>query len=318
MVVARWWFKCAAQRVLSHVPMGRRINSLWSRQYLLNVLDSHVVGAGLEAIHQLRRYGWDLQGKTALEIGTGWKPVIPYLLRIAGCRQVVLCDANRLMTPEFLQATARQVRAAASRIAGALDSEASSAERIVPPVTGQDMATLLRQSGFEYRAPYDLRQTDYPDESIDIVSSNTTLEHISEDGLAAILKEMRRILKADGVMVHLIDHTDHWHYFDPSISEINYLKFSPWSWRVINSPMAYQNRLRSSQYVRLIREAGFRISHAERIIAPEALAVARSVKVDAEFERCAPEDLVTLKTYIVAQPQQAQSTGSLKQSVSRG
>jgi SAM-dependent methyltransferase len=296
--------KAAAQRVLSHVPMGRRVNGLWGKRALLTVLDSNVTGAGLTAISKLRQHGFDLRGTTALEIGTGWKPVVPYLFRIAGCRRVILSDVDRYLTPQFLRTTAEQLRGVTAQIAECLHTDASTVQDSLPRDTGQDFSTLLHESGFDYRAPYDLRYTDVPDHSLDVVFSITVLEHIREPVLSAILREMHRLLKPSGVMVHLIDHSDHWHYFDRRLSRINFLKFGPGWWRVINSPIAYQNRLRSAECLRLIREARFRILEAEPLMDSELLTTAPS-SLHHRFQSYAPEDLATIQTFVVAVPQQS-------------
>jgi hypothetical protein len=49
---------------------------------------------GLRQIESLRDAGVSLQGATALEIGTGWEPIIPLLYRLAGVELIYLTDTR--------------------------------------------------------------------------------------------------------------------------------------------------------------------------------------------------------------------------------
>ena len=49
-----------------------------------------------------------------------------------------------------------------------------------------------------------------PTVPIDLVTSRAVLEHIPRAELQRVIKEMRRILRPTGVMVHTIDNSDHW------------------------------------------------------------------------------------------------------------
>src|SRR5262245_53453079 len=57
---------------------------------------SHYAG-GLEQVYLLRQVGLDVRGRDLLEIGTGWAPVIPIILHLAGARHIYLTDAYELI-----------------------------------------------------------------------------------------------------------------------------------------------------------------------------------------------------------------------------
>ncbi len=303
MIVRKWWIKCIAQRVLSHVPMGRRINQMWSYKARLLTLNQVALDRGILHIHMLRRAGFDLTDKVALEIGTGWKPIIPYVLRIAGCKKIILCDLYRNMNLKLFQATLRQVWDHAPVIADKLGLDISQVEKVLPQFTNQDFTTLLEESGFEYRAPFDVRKTDYPDGTIDIVTSRAVLEHIPPEDIEAMMKEMRRIIRwPTGVMVHTIDHSDHWEHCDSNISKINFLKFPRWLWAIVNSPITYQNRLRSCEHVQLMKHAGFEVKHIDTEVDGETLADTQRLRIHDDFKVFKTEELAVLVTHIVAVP----------------
>jgi hypothetical protein len=52
---------------------------------------------------------------------------------------------------------------------------------------------------------------------------------------------------------------DHYSYGDTSISPFNFLKFGDRAWGLVNSSLHYQNRLRRSDYLRLVEGAGLTI-----------------------------------------------------------
>ena len=54
-----------------------------------------------------------------------------------------------------------------------------------------------------------------------------------------------------------IDLADHYSYFDKSSSRYHFLRYDDRRWRWANSPLQYQNRLRSD-YRRLVEGAGSR------------------------------------------------------------
>jgi SAM-dependent methyltransferase len=300
-MVRKWWIKCVAQQLLSHVPGGRTINGLWSRNVNLT-FDEYLLQQAIRHVQLLRQIGFSLEGTLALEFGAGWCPTTAYVLRMAGCRKVILCDLNRLMTPEMLRATVRDLRERAPRLAESLDLDLATVESVLPDETTLDFAALLEQSGFEYRAPYDVTHTDYPDESIDVVSSRAVLEHVPTEQLRAIMKEMHRILRRDGAMVHTIDHSDHWEHFDHSISRINFLKFSQRWWKFINNDIAYQNRLRSCEHVALIRAAGFETASLDAAADPAALKDAHSDWIHEDYRSIDRTNLAVLTTYLVSRP----------------
>ena len=61
-------------------------------------------------------------------------------------------------------------------------------------------------------------------------------------------------------MSFIIDYCDHYSYFDKSISVYNFLRYPALVWKLFNSSLHYQNRLRHRDYLNLIKSAGFEIS----------------------------------------------------------
>ena len=126
-------------------------------------------------------------------------------------------------------------------------------------------ADLDADYAIKYRAPVDMTATDFEDDSFDICISTNTLEHIPPLTLEGILKELRRVLAAGGIISAQIDYSDHYAHTDRSISHLNYLCFSENDWARHNHRFFYQNRLRHDHYREIFAAAGFEILRAEPI-----------------------------------------------------
>lgn len=85
---------------------------------------------------------------------------------------------------------------------------------------------ILSTFNIEYLAPCDARSLAIPNDSIDYYTSCTVLEHIDPQSLKEIIKESKRVIKKEGLVVHRIDYSDHFSHSDKEISAINFLKYS--------------------------------------------------------------------------------------------
>ena len=148
--------------------------------------------------------------------------------------------------------------AAFERLWGELEKEAGRELRGLGGVLGS-LTEVDERLGIAYLAPRDARNTGLAAESIDFVSSTDTCEHIPEDDLARIFRECHRLLRPGGAFSCRIDLQDHYAYFDRSLSKYNFLRYSEGAWRLVNSPLHFQNRLRSPDYLQLVRGAGFEV-----------------------------------------------------------
>jgi hypothetical protein len=139
---------------------------------------------------------------------------------------------------------------------------------------------------------------------VDFVSSTDTCEHIPASDLAAIFAECRRLLGPGGAFSCRIDLQDHYSYFDHSLSRYNFLRFSDRTWRLVDSPIHYQNRLRSPDYLRLVREAGFELV-AQRPSGPseEGSAELQALPLAERFRGYSLEELgVTVLSFVALAP----------------
>ena len=74
-----------------------------------------------------------------------------------------------------------------------------------------------------------------------------------------------QILAPDSVMCHVIDNSDHWEHGDKRLSRINYLRYRPFTWRLVNpAGQGIQNRMRHSEYLAFFQMRGFDIPRQRR------------------------------------------------------
>jgi ubiquinone/menaquinone biosynthesis C-methylase UbiE len=142
-----------------------------------------------------------------------------------------------------------------------------------------------------YRAPCDASDTDLKDASVDVVFSNSVLEHVPGAVIEACLVESRRILRSRGVIFHSVNCGDHYAYVDRTIDQLHYLGYSARAWQFWNNAFLYQNRLRAVDFTRMAEKAGFSIEVDTSSARPERLAQLDAIAVHPEFARYSREQL---------------------------
>ncbi len=281
----RWVWKAAAGHLLSAVPGGRALYFVLQR-YVTRSLPptaaqfearaacarrhlASYLGSGQQA---------ELRDAVFLEFGAGWELTIPLFFASAGVRRQIVFDLERLARPALVRVTAERIRQLASRAGEPTGGAPVLQPKRLPgevPDGDRALSDWLEQAGIEYRAPGDARATALPADSVDCVTSTSTLEHIPAPDVTAIFQEMFRVLRPGAVLSSTIDMSDHFSHFDRRLTPWNFLRFSARTWRWANSSVLYQNRLRASAYLQAAREAGFEIREAHLAfpngVGPDAL-----------------------------------------------
>jgi len=262
-----WRFKGAIQKVLGVVPAGDQLHYLlqrragglkdFTRECWIKVDDWKLM------IGHLKTVGIHVAGSRFLEMGSGWYPTFPFCLYIAGADRVETVDLNRHMKPDLTVECAIRIERKITEIAEVVGRPAAELFAIQQALVAalQRGASLEEASGgvIHYRAPADASDTRLPDASIDVVFSNSVLEHVPAAVIAACFREGRRILRPGGVAFHSVNCGDHYAYVDRAINQLNYLRYSDDEWEVWNNKFLYQNRLRAIDFTTMATEAGFAI-----------------------------------------------------------
>ena len=307
----RWWIKVQAQRLLSRAPGGEALYYELQKRFggYSRFRVGNKISQGVALLAALHAAGYAVENKATLEIGVGWVPLVPMLFFLFGQRECIGLDVRALLKADLALLAAGQMRShekyLAEKVPWAWSGYASARLARIEEV--HDLAELLDVIRLGYLAPADARNTHLLSESVDIVFSNTTLEHIPTDQLTELFTEARRILSPSGVMVHLIDCSDHFSHDDPKLSRIGFLRYSDQEWRKYNTKFTYQNRLRASQYRRMIGAAGFEILFWESSVSPRLQANPPDFALDPQFRAMNFDDVCTTLITVVARPQRGRA-----------
>jgi|SRR5579863_1891655 len=257
-----WIVKASLQKSLSYLPLGDRVNYVLQRKLTkgLPVGDEKFYEKVLLAGGQFSSFlehcqSGDISTAAFYEFGAGWDLIGPLTYYALGAEHQTLADIRPNMRFELINDTLQRFSLHKSN----LEQMAEKSFRAIDASPVNSIAELQSRFGIRYLAPLDARNTKLPAQSYEFISSTSTLEHIPESDVLRILIECYRLLKPGGIISSIIDMQDHYSYFDANISCYNFLKFSDALWKVVNSPLQFQNRLRCSDYLKLFEQAGLGI-----------------------------------------------------------
>ncbi len=290
----RWIAKAALQKALSGIPGGERINYLFQRHL------THGLPRGRAEIAEkfrcaaqylglARRFGdWGGGSPRAYEFGCGWELAVAQALYLLGVERQVVVDLRPLLNWELVADAWGKLAA----MAGDLAADGVALPRALTGPPPASRGELRARLGIEYLAPLDARATGLPAGSFELIHSTEVLEHVPAEALEPILRECRRLLAPGGVLAMLVDLQDHYSYFDKNIGPYHFLGLNPGAWRLLNSGLHYQNRLRLPDYLAAARAAGLRVVH-QKVTGPDPADRRQLVgmRLAAEFRRYTPDDL---------------------------
>ena len=221
------------------------------------------------------------------EFGAGWDLAVPLSFWALGIERQILVDLRPNLRLELVNASIERLSQLGER-----------RELRDPGGPISALYELEPRFGIRYLAPRDARRTGLPTGSVDFVSSTSTLEHVPVDELVPLLAESRRLLRADGAVSSRIDLSDHYSHFDASLSPYNFLRYDERRWRLANSKLLFQNRLRRPDYLAAFREAGLTVVGEKAWRSDDDL----PGDVAERFRHYEPEDLAVVGLRLVAVP----------------
>lgn len=232
-----------------------------------------------------------------LEIGAGWDLLLPMAMRGCGCGELHCIDIHPHLDDGRI--------GAAVEMLGRIDGDGCGV-RVPrwPHPNAESMVRVLKECyAIHYAAPCDARATSFETGSFDLFLSYNVMEHIPVRDLPAIHRESFRVLKKGAVAIHHVDLQDHWAYATPRRSVHGFLANGPWSWKFLNPPIHFQNRLRAKDHLQALVDAGFEIAwKRETAATPEQLeALRRPGAVLPEYlERMSLDELGVTNLVVVA------------------
>ena len=253
----------------------------------------------------IEKAGQEVRGKRFLEVGTGRNVNIPLALWLSGASEVVTVDLNSYLSAALVAETiefVRQKRDEVVKAFGTQSQEPLFQERLEKLTRFQGNTTeLLRLAHIRYVSPADATRLDFPDRSFDFHISHAVFEHIPAEAIRGILSEARRLLQPRGLLMHIIDPSDHFAHDDASITAINFLQFSEREWqRLAGNKFMYHNRLRAFEYRQLFEQAGAHILRYKDAVDEPSLRVLRNgFQLDDRFRGITAEELAVSSLILV-------------------
>lgn len=306
-----WRIKGLIQKTLGVLPGGhplhhrlqRRFGGLHKfRQELAGKVNDWTLMVG-----HLRDAGAAIPGSHLFEIGTGWYPTFPFACHLAGARRVSTFDLSRHLQPDL-------VRSCVDELGGFIEVIAQAAG-VAPDEVRERHARLragiAREVDLEsasdgvivYAAPADATRTALADGSVDVVFSNSVLEHVPPEVIVAMHRESLRVLAPGGLVFHSVNCGDHYAYVDRDIHQLNYLQYSDRAWKFWNNAFLYQNRMRAHEFVAAAAAEGFEIVLNTANTRAERLRQLAAMKVHPQFAHVPAEKLcITTVDFIGRKP----------------
>ncbi|MBN2306197.1 MAG: class I SAM-dependent methyltransferase [Anaerolineae bacterium] len=295
-----WYLKAAVQGTLARMPARRRLNYVMQRHITKNLtLDTDLFEGRLKKCWQhFHNYARATSVETppahVIDLGTGWHPIIPVGLFLCGVSKIWSVDIDPLVYRNLLEEMLIQFVAYAEN--GRLKDflPGLHEERLPALQDALNKTTNAAPLDEVFAALHielwiaDAQHTGLEPGSIDLFTSNYTLEHVPGEVICGIFAEFRRLAKPTAAMSHLIDVKDHYANFDGSITPYNFLKFSDRTWRWFNNDLLYQNRCRLNDYRRLHEETGFRVVFEDH--EPGDVEQFRRVELAPQFQNYASDE----------------------------
>ena len=107
---------------------------------------------------------------------------------------------------------------------------------------------IKKNYNISYSAPCSFEKIMKNKIPFDACISTATLEHFSKSDLENAFKNLKKIIKKDGIISATIDYSDHYNHTDEKIGTLNFLQYDDKSWKKYNTPYLFQNRLRHNDF----------------------------------------------------------------------
>ncbi len=302
-----WRVKAAVQHLVAYLPYKYQCYGL-VQTYLTGTLKINR-GVVEKKLRVARRHWNDFQTSNPapelppaiLEIGTGWIPVIPLGLYLAGAGTIHTFDIAPLLKWKRVKLAIEWLLKLADEgklheILGRVSESRLEALRKLAALPGSaPCSEVLRDLGIITLVGKE-SLTRLPNAGIDLIVSHEVLEYVPREDLPGLFGHFDRLASSRCVMSHYIDLRDEYSYFDRAISPLNFLRFSEQEWKRKANPLFPTNRLRLPEYEQLFAAHGFVIEHVEsRSAPPDALA---GFELNEQFRHLSEADLLVLNFWI--------------------
>jgi SAM-dependent methyltransferase len=283
----------AALKFFSISPQTKRAyrqlgNTLGQRIRVARGLHSwHLLNAK-ETLELIERHHAIRSGDRLLEIGTGWAHWEATVIRLFYDVEITLFDTwdNRQLEAYkryfglFEKVIDKELALDAARSA-----RAHKLLQVIAKAHSFD--EIYRAFGFRYVVDPNGTLKQFQGEAFSVIFSLNVFEHIHRAILPEFIQDLHRLLKPGGYSIQSINLGDHLAYYDATVSQKNYLRYSDKVWRrFFENDVQYINRVQRPEWLELFRKAGLELV--------EEIAVSTdidSIKVHQTYENLEESDL---------------------------
>lgn len=306
-MIRKWHLKAIIQKTISFLPNGHKINHWFQKNITKGVyLGDEYFYDRLEHVkHHLgafNKFCGSIENKKTLELGTGWYPVIPFSFFLSGAAEINTVDISNLTNKDKLKDTIDRFielieHGTLNQYLVAKPERIAVLQEIHKNFEALSFGAILEKLHTRYIIMDARNLSHIADQSIDLVHSNNTFEHVYPTILKDILKEFKRIVHPIGLQSHFVDMSDHFAHFDHSITIYNFLQYSNKTWNnIIDNSIQPQNRWRFTQFVDLYKELNIPLTDTE--IRPGDIEAVKSLNVHPDFSKFSTEELAISHCYL--------------------
>lgn len=279
-----WWLKVPVKIVWSRLPMQY---SFWKKLGLFNhgLMDNPEYVSNVFNMHWNRvDFPRKREGCNAMELGCGDSLASCQIARSLNVKKYYLVDAGSFasMDMNLYKSVARRLR-----VKGVPVQDVDACHSV---------AEMLSMMNSEYMTEGLRSLKAIPDKSVDFIWSQAVLEHIRSGEFRETMRELRRIVRHDGVLSHRVDLRDHLG------GALNNLRFPEkwWESRFMSSSGFYTNRIQFNAMVDCMRSEGFDVD-VINVTRWEKLPTPRN-KLSREFQSIPDDDLLVNGFDVVLRP----------------
>jgi hypothetical protein len=277
--------------VLSFLPNGfdYKIYSFFGKKYLnTNNFDpSTRINKGIDNINLIKeKAGFDIEGKSVLEFGTGAHGIDLILFYINGADCIVSFDHVQHLNIDIIKKTIGYLRDNNDMIAGRLEINKSIVRSRINNLllvnNLYSFCKMINASLYEGIVP---DQEKFIDSKFDIVYSESCLQRIPLKQFKSILHILQNITSLKSVSFHRLDTKDFNSIYYPKLWCLRYLKYSDFYWNLITSQkFNNQNRLRECEFIDLFEQNNFYPLHIESVVTKDDIDKVKAMKLATRFK----------------------------------
>ena len=296
----------AALKLFSTSPQTKRLyrrigNVLDQGRRIRDGLPTYYVDRAKKILELCAKHHAIQAGDRLLEVGTGWLHWESMIIRLFYATEITMFDvwdnryfgAYKIYLEQFERVMDKELNMDPIR----LEHAHKLLKAILKASSFDEIYKLL---GLRYVINPRGTLEQFQDESFALIFSCDVLEHIQKDILPQVTQNFHRLLKPGGYSIHKIDPSDHLYYYDTSVSQKNYLRYSDRVWRrYFENNVQYINRIQRAEWLDLFHRAGFELVEEESVTVDIG-----SIKIDKDYQNLDEQDLQCVTLTVIHRKRQ--------------